>query len=342
MRTCLACGADLTKRHQKVYCSVACQRARERATNIARWLATGVGEPAGNHRHYIRLYLFEGQGGLCAICACPAVWNGLELRSVLDHISGDASDNRRENLRLICPNCDSQLPTYKSRNRGRAAPGASSATPTASPTDGDRRGRVPPPVGAGPYGRPMAEIVLFHHALGLTPGVQEFAGALQDLGHTVHTPDLFEGRLFDVVEDGVAFAAETGRETLGARATAAVEVLPPDVVYAGMSMGCAYATQLLLTRPGGRAAFYLYGAVDPAWWEATWPPGVPAQAHQTADDPWREKEAEDAFVAKVPGAELFVYDGATHLFADPSTDDFDATAAALAMERIQAFLGALG
>lgn len=188
----------------------------------------------------------------------------------------------------------------------------------------------------------MAEIVLFHHALGLTPGVQEFAGALQDVGHTVHTPDLFEGRRFDVVEDGVAFASETGRETLAARAGAAVEALPHDVVYAGMSMGCAYATQLLLTRPGARGAFYLYGAVDPAWWEATWPVGVPAQAHQTADDPWREKEAEEGFVARVPEAEMFVYDGDTHLFADPGTEDFDAVAAALAMERIQAFLGNLG
>lgn len=188
----------------------------------------------------------------------------------------------------------------------------------------------------------MAEILLFHHALGLTDGVQEFAGALRDVGHTVHTPDLFEGHRFDVVEDGVAFAAETGRETLVARASAAAESLPPDLVYAGMSMGCAYATELLLTRPGARGGLYLYGAVDPGWWETEWPAGVPAQAHQTEDDPWRETEAEEGFVARVPGAELFVYEGDTHLFADPSTADFDATAAALAMERIQAFLGALG
>jgi dienelactone hydrolase len=188
----------------------------------------------------------------------------------------------------------------------------------------------------------MAEILLIHHALGLTDGVKEFAGALRDVGHTVHTPDLFEGRLFDVVEDGVAFAAETGRETLGARASAATEALPPDLVYAGMSMGCAYATQLLLTRPGARGAFYLYGAVDPGWWEAQWPVGVPAQAHETEGDPWREKEVDEAFSAKVPGAELFVYEGDTHLFADPSTDDFDATAAAMAMERVQAFLADLG
>jgi hypothetical protein len=119
MKICLGCGTQMTKRHQFSYCSNACQRARQRKQNIARWLATGIGEPAGSHRHYIRLHLFDEQGGLCAICAGPALWNDVELRFVLDHIDGDASNNGRDNLRLLCPNCDSQLPTYKSRNRGR-------------------------------------------------------------------------------------------------------------------------------------------------------------------------------------------------------------------------------
>jgi dienelactone hydrolase len=187
----------------------------------------------------------------------------------------------------------------------------------------------------------MAEILLFHHALGLTDGVKEFAAALRDAGHTVHTPDLFEGRRFDDVEDGVAFAAQTGRDTLTARAAAAAEPLPAEIVYAGMSLGCPYATQLLLERPGARGAIYLFGAVDPGWFDALWPAGVPAQAHQTEGDPWREQEVDEAFEAKVPGSQMFVYDGDTHLFADPSSADFDATAAALAMERIQTFLRAL-
>ncbi|WP_107705768.1 HNH endonuclease signature motif containing protein [Nocardioides allogilvus] len=117
--TCLGCGVELTKRHQKVFCSNRCQRAMERSQNVARWLATGIGTPASGIGHYIRTYLLADQGGRCAICAGGTEWNNLELRFVLDHIDGDSENNHRENLRLICPNCDSQLPTFKARNRGR-------------------------------------------------------------------------------------------------------------------------------------------------------------------------------------------------------------------------------
>jgi hypothetical protein len=72
----------------------------------------------GHQGHYIRLYLADAQSGCCAICGAASTWAGLPLALVLDHVDGDPTNNRRENLRLICPNCDSQLPTYKSRNRG--------------------------------------------------------------------------------------------------------------------------------------------------------------------------------------------------------------------------------
>jgi hypothetical protein len=66
----------------------------------------------------VRWHIESEQGGRCALCGVPAEWNAAPLILVLDHIDGDATNNRRDNLRLICPNCDSQLPTYKMRNRG--------------------------------------------------------------------------------------------------------------------------------------------------------------------------------------------------------------------------------
>lgn len=119
MKRCLGCDEPLNKRHQVSYCSNRCQRDTERRRRTAAWLESGIGEPAGGHRHYIRLHIMDDQANVCAICASPTIWNGLELRFVLDHVDGDASNNRRENLRLVCPNCDSQLPTYKGKNRGR-------------------------------------------------------------------------------------------------------------------------------------------------------------------------------------------------------------------------------
>lgn len=187
----------------------------------------------------------------------------------------------------------------------------------------------------------MTEILLFHHAGGLTAGVKAFAQTLRDAGHTVHTPDLFEGRTFDSVEEGVAFRDEVGREVLMGRALAAAEGLPAEIVYAGMSMGCMAATALLLDRPGALGAVYLYGAVDPAWFEAEWPAGVPAQSQQTEDDPWREAEGDEGFAARVPGSESYLYPGSGHLFAEPGSADFDQAAADLATERVLAFLDAV-
>lgn len=188
----------------------------------------------------------------------------------------------------------------------------------------------------------MAEVVFFHHSGGLTAGVRSFADTLRAAGHTVHTPDLFEGATFADVADGVAHVESLGEATFARRAADAVRRLPADVVYGGASFGAARAAEQVLTRPGARAAFFLYGAVAPSWWDATWPAGIPAQAHQAEVDPWREPDAEEEFLATVPGAELFVYPVTGHLFAEPGHPDHDAAAAALATERILAFLAAHG
>ncbi len=83
----------------------------------------------------------------------------------------------------------------------------------------------------------MAEVVLFHHAQGLTPGIVAFADELRGAGHTVHMPELFGGRTFDSVEQGMAFVEETGFEDLVDRGVRAAEGFPAEVVYAGFSFG---------------------------------------------------------------------------------------------------------
>jgi dienelactone hydrolase len=191
------------------------------------------------------------------------------------------------------------------------------------------------------YPLAMAEIMFFHHSGGLTVGVRSFADTLRAAGHTVHTPDLFEGRTFADVSDGVAYAESLGEQFFARRAAAAAEDMPSEVVYGGASFGAARAAEQVLTRPGALAAFFLYGAVAPSWWEESWPAGVPAQAHQAETDPWREVETEQEFLAAVPGAELFVYPTAGHLFAENAHPDYDAASAELATQRVLTFLAAI-
>lgn len=190
----------------------------------------------------------------------------------------------------------------------------------------------------------MAEILLLHHARGLTDGVRHFADTLHDAGHTVHVPDLYEGRRFEDTEAGVAHMRELGDEVLSRRAAAATDALPASgLVYAGMSMGCGYATWLALRhRPGSaRGMLFLFGAPDPRWFETDWPEGLPAVAHQTLDDPWREAAEDEGFRARVPGGQLVDYPGSGHLFLDDSTDDYDPVIAAQATTQILAWLDAL-
>jgi hypothetical protein len=55
----------------------------------------------------------------CSLCGRPPVWRGGPLTMILDHRNGNNTDNRLENLRLLCPNCNSQQPTFAGKNRGR-------------------------------------------------------------------------------------------------------------------------------------------------------------------------------------------------------------------------------
>src|SRR3954454_2739601 len=107
----------------------------------------------------------------------------------------------------------------------------------------------------------MAEVLLFHHAQGLTPGIRAFADDLRAAGHTVHTPDLFDGRTFDSIEDGMAYAQEAGFDAILERAVRQADTLPDGLVYAGMSLGEMAAQKLAQTRPGARGALLFYSAI---------------------------------------------------------------------------------
>src|SRR5215475_7674802 len=189
----------------------------------------------------------------------------------------------------------------------------------------------------------MTEVLLYHHVQGLTDGVRSFADELRQAGHTVHTPDLFDGRRFDTIEEGMAFAKETGFGALAERGVAAAEGIDPEVVYAGFSFGVMSAQQLAQTRPGARGALLMYSCLPVSEFGNAWPEGVPVQVHGKEDDPFflEDLEAARALVDSTDGAELFLYPGEEHLFADSSLPGYDAAAAALLTERVLAFLTAV-
>jgi dienelactone hydrolase len=186
----------------------------------------------------------------------------------------------------------------------------------------------------------MTEIVLYHHVQGLTEGVRSFANRLQRAGHTVHTPDLFDGRRFDSIEEGMAFAGDAGFAALAERGVAAAEGISPEVVYAGFSFGVMAAQQLAQTRPGARGALLMSGCLPVSEFGEAWPDGVPVHVHGKDADPFfaEDLEAAQALVESTDGAELFLYPGEEHLFADSSLPAYDAAAAALLTERVLAFL----
>jgi len=189
----------------------------------------------------------------------------------------------------------------------------------------------------------MTEVVLYHHVQGLTDGVRSFADGLREAGHTLHTPDLFDGRRFDTIDEGMAFAREAGFEALVERGLAAAEGIGPDVVYAGFSFGVMPAQQLAQTRAGATGALLMYGCLPTSEFGDGWPEGVPVQVHGKEDDPFfaEDLEAARALVDSTGRAELFLYPGKEHLFADSSLPAYDAAAATLLIERVLAFLDAV-
>ncbi|UOQ90181.1 dienelactone hydrolase family protein [Agromyces endophyticus] len=187
----------------------------------------------------------------------------------------------------------------------------------------------------------MTEVLLFHHALGLTEGIEILANELREAGHTVHTPDLFEGRTFASIDEGVGYASEVGFSEIMARGARAADNLPNDLVYAGFSLGVVPAQRLAQTRPGARGALFCYSCL-PASEFGGWPAGVPVQIHGADADPIfideGDVDAARELVASADDAELFLYPGDQHYFADPTLPSYDAEASALLMRRVLEFL----
>ncbi|GHE93632.1 dienelactone hydrolase [Streptomyces werraensis] len=189
----------------------------------------------------------------------------------------------------------------------------------------------------------MAEVVLFHHVQGLTSGVVAFADGLRAAGHTVHTPDLFDGRTFGSLEEGTAYVRQVGFGEVTARGVRAADALPRDVVHAGFSLGVVPAQELAQTRAGARGALLMHACIPVSEFGAAWPAGVPVQVHAMKDDAFfaEDAEAARALVAGSPDAELFLYPGEQHLFADSSLPSYDPDAAMLLTRRAVEFLDVL-
>ena len=190
----------------------------------------------------------------------------------------------------------------------------------------------------------MAEVLLFHHAQGLTPGVVAFADTLRGAGHIVHTPDLFDGRTFDTLEKGMSFVQEHGFGALIERGVRAADGLPAELVYAGFSLGVLPAQMLAQTRAGARGALLFYACVPVSEFSSAWPKGVPVQVHGMDADPIfvgeGDIDAARALVEAAAEAELFLYPGDQHYFADSSLPSYDADASALLIQRVLQFLSA--
>jgi dienelactone hydrolase len=185
-------------------------------------------------------------------------------------------------------------------------------------------------------------VILFHHALGLTPGIVAFADRLRAAGHEVHTPDLFDGRTFDSIDAGMALVEDLGFGEIMERGAAAADAIGGDAVYGGFSLGVVPAQMLAQTRPDAAGAVLCYSCVPPSEFGGPWPEDVPVQIHGMDADPYFVDEGDlDAareIVASTPNAELFLYPGDQHYFADSSLPSYDEAATDLLVQRVIALL----
>lgn len=192
----------------------------------------------------------------------------------------------------------------------------------------------------------MTDIVLFHHAQGLTPGVDALAQALRSAGHAVHAPDLYGGKTFETLDEGMAHAREIGFGALLDRGVAAGQELGTDAVYVGISMGVMPAQKLAQTHSGARGAVFIDSCIPLGEFGDTWPDGVPVQVHGMDADPIfageGDVDAARALVAASDDAQLFLYPGDVHLFCDSSLPSYDEEATKLLLKRMLELIASVG
>lgn len=184
----------------------------------------------------------------------------------------------------------------------------------------------------------MADVVMFHHAQGLTPGVLEFADQLRMSGHDVLVPDLYDGVTFGTLAEGVAHAESVGFDVITERGVAAAGEMTGLFVTVGFSLGVLPAQKLAQTDGSVQGAVLCHAAVPVSTFGSEWPRGVGLQLHTAKGDEWGDFDDAQELAIEVPDAELFAYDTTAHLVADPSVADHDARIAAQILEHTLTFL----
>jgi len=184
----------------------------------------------------------------------------------------------------------------------------------------------------------MADVVVFHHAHGVTSGLRMFADRLVSAGHRVMIPDLFDGETFDDVEDGVAYAESVGFDTIIDRGAAAASAVDGQFATIGFSLGVLPAQHLAQTHSRVVGAVLCHAAIGLGTFADGWPERVGLQLHNSERDAWGDIDDARALAVAVPGAELYEYDTAAHLVTDSSLADYDPAIAELVVDRALAFL----
>lgn len=186
----------------------------------------------------------------------------------------------------------------------------------------------------------MAEIILFHHAQGLTEGLRTLAERLHAAGHDVHTPDLYSGVVFDRLDEGLAFASRIGHDAIEEVARRSARQYPHTDTVIGFAMG-AFPAQLLAQEWSKvHHVTLVAGGLPPHELSGEWRVDVRLDVHVADPDDWVPPGSLDPLMVHARGSHLHRYRGVRHMFADPSSPDYDADAADLFEERLFAWLDA--